>query len=77
MLLYLEARALGLKDVQIAMSNRVCKFFLNLVASKDFLDLNVDEVVHFLISNSIGVHTEIEVNSLGLRSICFGYVSTV
>lgn len=63
MLLYLEARTLGLKDVQIAMSSRICKFFLNLVASKEFIDLNVDEVVHFLNSNSIGVHSEIEVIS--------------
>ncbi|KAG4065412.1 hypothetical protein HA402_002810 [Bradysia odoriphaga] len=68
MLLYLEARVLGLKDVQIAMSSRVSKFFLNLVASKDFLDLNVDEVMHFLKSNSIGVHTEIEVTTNSMLS---------
>ncbi len=63
-LLYLEARSLGLIDVQVAMSSRICKFFLNFVASKDYLDLNVDEVLNFLKSNSIGVHAEVEVPQL-------------
>lgn len=61
LLLYLEAREIGLVDVQTAMYSRVCKFFLNLVASKDYLDLNIDEVFNFLNSNSIGVHQEMEV----------------
>lgn len=61
LLLYLEARAIGLTDVQTAMSSRICKFFLNLVASKDFLDLNGDEVFVFLSSNSVGIHTEMQV----------------
>lgn len=60
-LLYVEAREVGLLDVQKAMSSRICNFFLRLVASKDFLDLSADEVVVFLSSNSIGVHTEMEV----------------
>lgn len=60
-LLYSEAREIGLIDVQNAMSSRICKFFLSLVASKDFLKLYIDEVVIFLTSNSIAVHTEIEV----------------
>lgn len=61
MLLYLEARAIDLIDVQVAMSSRICKFFLNFVASKDFLDLDASEVLNFLNSNSIGVHSEMEV----------------
>lgn len=61
LLLYLEAREIGLVDVQKAMSSRICKFFLKFVASKEFLDLNVDEVIVFLTSNSIGVHNEMEV----------------
>lgn len=75
MLLYLEARSVGLIDVQVAMSNRICKFFLNFVASKDFLDLNVEEVFNFLNSNSIGVHTEMEVTSFAMTStIMFTFV---
>lgn len=66
LLLYLEAREIGLIDVQKAMSIRICKFFLRLVASKDFLDLKVDEVISFLTSNSIGVHNEMEVIKNGL-----------
>lgn len=61
LLLYLEARALSLADVQTAMFSRICKVFLNFVSSKDFLELNVDEVFAFLNSNSVGVHNEIEV----------------
>lgn len=62
-LLYMEAREVGLLEVQAAMTSRICKFFLNFVASKDFLELGVDEVTTFLSSNSIGVHNEIEVTN--------------
>lgn len=70
LLLYLEARSIGLSDVQTAMSSRICKFFLNLVASKDFLELNVDEVSVFLNSNSIGVHSEMEVITKNITRCC-------
>lgn len=60
-LLYMEARQMGLTDVQKAMSDRICKFFLMLVASKEYLELNVEEVIIFLSSNSVGVHSEMEV----------------
>lgn len=62
-MLYLEARALGHGDelIQRLMLNRVGKFFLTLVASREFVEFEVDEVCRLLQSNSIAVNAETEV----------------
>lgn len=61
-LLYLEARVLGQDElIQRLMLNRVSKFFLTLVASREFLEFGVDELCRLLSSNSIGVNSETDV----------------
>lgn len=60
-LLYLEARQFRKSLIEELMIARIFKFFLTLVASEEFLKFAVDEVVLLLSSNSIGVHSEMEV----------------
>lgn len=61
-LLYLEARALDQDElIQRLMLKRVNKFFLTLVASKEFLDFEVDELCSLLSSNTICVNAEMDV----------------
>ncbi|XP_068629664.1 uncharacterized protein [Battus philenor] len=65
--LYREARSKGMTPVMDLMVPRVMKFFLPLVASRDFLELDPDEVMTFLKSNYICVTSEIEVLMAGVR----------
>lgn len=60
-LLYLEARQFRKSLIEELMIARIFKFFLTLVASEEFLKFAVDEVILLLNSNSIGVHSEMEV----------------
>ncbi|KAM7347147.1 uncharacterized protein ACRADG_006807 isoform 3-T3 [Cochliomyia hominivorax] len=60
-LLYLEARNFGLESLEQLMLMRIWKFFLTLVASKEFLFLNVKEICTLMSSNTIGVNSEIEI----------------
>lgn len=60
-LLYMEARTFKLDLIMQLMLTRICKFFLTLVASKEFLELDHTEVCTLLKSNSIGVNSESEV----------------
>lgn len=55
-MLYLDARALGNTSVMELMVPRIQRFFLTMVASKDFLELAVEEVSIFLRSNYICIH---------------------
>ena len=64
-LLYLEARCYGLESLEQLMLMRICKFFLTLVASKEFVELNAREICTLLSSNTIGVNSEIEVRNKG------------
>lgn len=61
-MLYIEARTLKLDLIMDLMLTRICKFFIMLVASKDFLELDCKEVCTLLKSNSIGVNSESEVS---------------
>ncbi|CAK1545255.1 unnamed protein product [Leptosia nina] len=65
--LYREARLSNMTSVMELMVSRVKRFFLPLVASKDFLGLQPDEVMMFLRSNYICVASEIEVLMAGVR----------
>lgn len=60
-ILYMEARKFGHELIQNLMLSRICKLFLTLVASKEFVDFSTDEVCMLLNSNTIGVNSEIEV----------------
>ncbi|XP_063697014.1 actin-binding protein IPP [Culicoides brevitarsis] len=68
-LLYLEARFSGETMIMELMISRISKFFLTLVASKEFLSLSPDEVCSFLKCSQIAVHSELEVLYSGLRWI--------
>ncbi|KAJ2952957.1 hypothetical protein O0L34_g7330 [Tuta absoluta] len=65
--LFRQARAKGMTPVMDLMIPRVMKFFLPLVASTDFLDLEADEILILLKSNYICVTSEIEVLMAGVR----------
>lgn len=60
-LLYLEARKFDHDILQKIMLTRISKFFLTLVASKDFLELTNNEICNLLKSNTIGVNSETDV----------------
>ncbi|XP_037825196.1 uncharacterized protein LOC119613271 isoform X2 [Lucilia sericata] len=72
-LLYLEARNYGLESLEELMLMRICKFFLTLVASKEFLTLNCKEVVKLLSSNTIGVNSEIEIFMSVVRWLSYNW----
>ncbi|KAJ0180647.1 hypothetical protein K1T71_004051 [Dendrolimus kikuchii] len=65
--LFREARSKGMTPVMDLMVPRVMRFFLPLVASRDFLNLEPEEVMVFLKSNYISVTSEIEVLMAGVR----------
>ncbi|CAF4938027.1 unnamed protein product [Pieris macdunnoughi] len=65
--LYRGARVQHLTPVMELMVPRVKRFFLPLVASSDFLDLEPEELMTFLKSNYICVASEIEVLMAGVR----------
>lgn len=72
-LLYLEARSAGEKMIMQLMTGRISKFFLTLVASKEFLTLSSDELISFLKCSQIAVHSELEVLYAGLRWIFYDW----
>ncbi|XP_063821915.1 uncharacterized protein LOC135071949 isoform X1 [Ostrinia nubilalis] len=65
--LFREARIKGMQPVVDLMIPRVMRFFLPLVASRDFLELEPEEILTFLKSNYICVTSEIEVLMAGVR----------
>lgn len=66
-LLYVEAREYKLQLIMDLMFTRICKFFIILVASKEFVELDCKEVSTLLKSNSIGVNSESEVLMVAVR----------
>ncbi|XP_013113282.1 kelch-like protein 40b isoform X2 [Stomoxys calcitrans] len=72
-LLYLESRNYDLEDVQNLMLTRICKFFLTLVASKEFLSLSPKEICTLLSLNSIGVNSEIEILMAAVRWLLYNW----
>ncbi|XP_038215291.1 uncharacterized protein LOC119834847 [Zerene cesonia] len=65
--LYRKARIRNMTSVMELMVRRVKRFFLPLVASKDFLKLEAEEILTFLKSDYICVTSEIEVLMAGVR----------
>ncbi|XP_055913349.1 uncharacterized protein LOC129946991 [Eupeodes corollae] len=72
-LLYLDSRNYGLETLQHLMMTRICKFFLTLVASKDFLLLSAKEVCTLLSSNFIGVNCEVEILMSAVRWLNYNW----
>lgn len=65
--LYKEAREMNHSLIKNLMVQRICKFFLTLVSSLDFLELEYDEVCELLTMSTIGVNSEIEILFAGFR----------
>nr|AAN71108.1 AT27059p [Drosophila melanogaster] len=60
-MLYFEAKILKLEVIHLQYLERVSKFFLTLVASKEFLRLPLKSMLLLIQSDLIGVNTELEV----------------
>ncbi|XP_075157420.1 kelch-like protein 6 [Haematobia irritans] len=69
--LYWEARNYNLQTVEQLMMSRICKFFLTLVASKEFLHLSCKELCKLLSANTIGVNSEVEVLMAAVRWLSY------
>lgn len=67
--LYKKAKILKCKRVVQLAVNRISKFFLVIVGSKDFLKFEFEEVRLFLKSSHIAVHCELEILFCGIRWI--------
>lgn len=61
--LFLEAYTWDIPTFKSVMISRVGDFFLNVVASKEFVELDLHSVRELLSMNSVGVNSEIEVRS--------------
>nr|XP_022918626.1 uncharacterized protein LOC111427625 isoform X3 [Onthophagus taurus] len=66
-LLYIDAKEKNLPEVRELMLPRIQRFFLMLVSSQDWLDLDLDDVQNFLQSNYICVNCEMEVFMSAVR----------
>lgn len=71
--LYLEARERSNQTIMNIMVTRVSKFFLLMVASKQFLGFSLDEIKRFFRSSVIAVNDEIEVFLAGVRWMAFDW----
>lgn len=71
--LYLEGKKLGDPVTPALMISRVSRFFLILVASKEFIEFSLQEVLTLLSSHNIAVHSETEVLFSALRWIYFDW----
>lgn len=66
-LLYAEAKKKKNVSIMELMVPRIQRFFLTLVSSKDWLELSLEEIIVFLHSNFICVHSEMEIFMSGIR----------
>lgn len=60
-LLYLEAKLCGCVEIQDMMMHRVQKFFLTVVCSEEFLEMEPEEIMKWLKLDSIEVNSEVEI----------------
>lgn len=60
-ILYLEAKLCGCEIVRDMMMNRVQRFFLTVVCSEEFLEMESREVMKWLILDSVGINSEVEI----------------
>ncbi|KAK9732272.1 Kelch motif [Popillia japonica] len=66
-LLYVDAKEKNLPEVRELMLPRIQKFFLMLVSSQDWLELELEDVQNFLQSNYICVNCEMEIFMSAVR----------
>lgn len=59
-MLYLEARLWKCEKVQDMMMHRVQRFFITVVCSEDFLEMEPEEVQNWLKLDTIGINAEVE-----------------
>lgn len=74
-LLYVDAKTKSLPEVRELMLPRIQKFFLMLVSSQDWLDLDLEDVKNFLTSNYICVNCEMEVFMSAVRWLKHDFAS--
>lgn len=66
-LLYMDGKEKGIPEVQELMVPRIQKFFLVLVSSQNWLDLDFEDVTTFLTSNYIRINCEMEIFMAAVR----------
>ncbi|XP_055914046.1 uncharacterized protein LOC129947492 isoform X2 [Eupeodes corollae] len=71
--LYIDSHNYGLEMLQQLMLPRICKFFLTMVSSKDFLLLNTKEICNLLSSNFVGVNSEVEILMSAVRWLNYNW----
>lgn len=71
--LYLEAKQMNDLVVPTVMICRISRFFLTLVATKEFVELKADEVISLLSMNTIAVHSESEVLYSAMRWLFYDW----
>ncbi|CAH0554914.1 unnamed protein product [Brassicogethes aeneus] len=74
-LLYVDAKIKNLPEVRELMLPRVQSFFLMLVSSQDWLELELEDVKNFLKSNYISVNCEMEVFMSAVRWLKHDWVN--
>lgn len=72
-ILYIEAKRMNISSVKELMIPRIRKFFLMLVSSQDFVELDIDEVCVLLQSNYIAVNCEIEILMSAVRWLKYAW----
>lgn len=65
--IYFEAKLVGAKFLQSFMIGKISKIFLTFVASKDFLELSIEEVLEFFKSNRIAINSEMDMVFVAIR----------
>ncbi|KAJ3626674.1 hypothetical protein MTP99_017153 [Tenebrio molitor] len=74
-LLYVDAKAKNVEEVRELMIPRIQDFFLILVSSQDWLELNVDDVKNLLSSNYIRINCEMEVFMSAVRWLKYDWTN--
>ncbi|XP_026835841.1 actin-binding protein IPP-like [Drosophila erecta] len=65
--LFLEAQRFAIHTLQLLLLSRIEVFFLPLVASKDFVELDIKWVLDLLGTQTVGVNSEIEIFMSAVR----------
>ncbi|XP_030383684.1 uncharacterized protein LOC115631150 [Scaptodrosophila lebanonensis] len=65
--LFCEASKFSLPDFESLMLSRISKFFLTLVASREFIEMNAAQICKLLNMHNVGVNSEIEIFMSALR----------
>lgn len=72
-LLYLEAKAKRIEKVQTIMRQQVKKYFLTVASTRDFVEMEADEVANWLRMDTLGVNCEIEIFFVAARWLLYDW----